>query len=103
MAQKKAIKSVQFNQDASIDIDVLSFEDALAALENITEELEKDDLPLDRALSIFERGIVLMRKCETHLNSAQGKVKELLKGENGEYVEKVLGTTLESFLSRDDD
>jgi len=75
----------------------LTFEDALAKLETVIEQLESDDLSLDKALACFEQGIQLMRKCDSHLKSAQGKLKELLKGENGEFVEKVLGITLESF------
>ena len=42
-----------------------------------------------------------MRSCDAHLKSAQGKLRELLKGENGEFVEKVLGITLESFIAGD--
>ncbi len=81
--------------------DTLSFEEALGALEDVITELEKDDLSLDRALTIFEQGIALMRQCDARLGSAQGKMKELLKGENGEFVEKVLGDSLESFLNRE--
>lgn len=80
----------------------ISFESALSSLEKVIAELEKDDLSLDRALTIFEQGIKLMRLCDSHLNNAQGKMKELLKGENGEFIEKVLGDTLESFLSRNE-
>jgi exodeoxyribonuclease VII small subunit len=80
----------------------LSFEDALLELEKTIEELERDDLTLEKALRFFERGIGLMRNCDSHLKSAQGKIQELLKGENGTFVEKVLGNTLESFLNRED-
>jgi exodeoxyribonuclease VII small subunit len=83
-------------------IETLTFEEALEALERVTDELEKEDLSLDRALTIFEQGIILMRKCDSHLKNAQGKIKELLEGENGEFVERVLGGTLESFLSREE-
>ena len=44
----------------------------------------------------------MVRRCDTQLKSAQGKLRELFKGENGEFVEKILGLTLESFLSGDD-
>lgn len=74
----------------------VTFEDALSELEKIIEQLERDDLTLDKALEYFERGITLVRKCDTHLKSAQGKIKELLKGDNGEFIEKVLGISLDS-------
>lgn len=79
----------------------LSFEDALAKLEKTIEQLESDDLTLDKSLQLFEEGIGLLRTCDTHLKKAKGKVTELLKGDNGEYVEKVLGETLESFITKD--
>jgi exodeoxyribonuclease VII small subunit len=78
-----------------------TFEEALTRLEEIIEQLEKPDLTLDRSLEFFEKGIVLIRTCDAHLKKAQGKVAELLKGENGEFAEKVLGITLESFIAKD--
>jgi exodeoxyribonuclease VII small subunit len=98
----KTVKNDPVLQEDASESDVLTFEDALAALEGVISELEKEGLSLDRALTIFEQGIILMRKCDSHLKNAQGKMKELLKGENGDFVEKLLGDTLESFLSRDE-
>lgn len=78
-----------------------SFEVALEELETIVLKLENDDLTLDNALTFFERGISLMRVCDRHLNHAKGKITELLQGEDGEYVEKVIGLSLESFLTEE--
>jgi exodeoxyribonuclease VII small subunit len=75
-----------------------AFEDALAGLEKIIGVLELENVTLDDALNNFEQGIRLIRICENHLNAARGRVMELVKGENGEIVERVLGKTLESFL-----
>jgi exodeoxyribonuclease VII small subunit len=69
----------------------MSFEEALKEMEGIIERLERDDLTLSDALAHFERGVTLMRICDTHLKSAEGKLKELTKGENGEFIEKLLG------------
>jgi exodeoxyribonuclease VII small subunit len=69
----------------------MSFEEALKEMEGIIERLERDDLTLSDALAHFERGVALMRICDAHLKSAEGKLKELTKGENGEFIEKVLG------------
>jgi exodeoxyribonuclease VII small subunit len=77
----------------------LAFEKALSELESTIEALEKPDLSLDASLDLFEKGVTLIRTCDTHLKKAQGRVQELLKGENGEFVEKIIGPTLESFLS----
>lgn len=82
--------------------DSLTFEEALARLEKTIEQLEAADLTLDKSLFLFEQGIGLIRTCDAHLKKAKGKVTELLKGENGEYVEKVLGATLESFIAQEE-
>ena len=79
------------------------FEDALKELEGIVELLERDDLTLADALAHFERGVTLMRVCDTHLKSAEGKLRELTKGENGEFIEKLLGAHLSPFEEEGDD
>lgn len=70
----------------------MTFEDALKEMEQIIGQLERDDLTLSSALENFERGVTLMRVCDMHLKSAEGKLKQLLKGESGEFVEKILGS-----------
>ena len=80
-----------------------TFEAAMEELEGIVDSLEQDELTLDDALAGFERGIALLRTCDTHLNDVRGKITELLKGENGEFTRKILGTSLESFLNEEND
>ncbi|MBD3314617.1 MAG: exodeoxyribonuclease VII small subunit [Chitinivibrionales bacterium] len=75
-----------------------TFEQALNELESVIEKLEGDELTLDEALSGFENGVKLIRTCDTHLKSAEGKLRELLKSEDGEFIEKVLGITLDSVV-----
>jgi exodeoxyribonuclease VII small subunit len=58
------------------------FEECLQRLEKIVDELEKGDLPLEKALSLFEEGISLSNTCRKELESAEGKVEILLK-QNG--------------------
>ena len=89
------------NTDASPGA-VLTFESSLDELEKTIEQLEDGDATLDTSLELFEKGITLIRICDTHLKKAQGKITELLKGENGEFVEKILGNSLESFVSKED-
>jgi exodeoxyribonuclease VII small subunit len=75
----------------------LSFEEALKEMEGIIGLLERDDLTLSDALAHFERGVTLMRVCDSHLKSAEGKLKELTKGENGEFIERLLGVKNDPF------
>jgi exodeoxyribonuclease VII small subunit len=60
-----------------------SFESSLASLERIVANLESGDLPLERAMELFEEGVALARRCQTQLGDAERKV-ELLLRERGE-------------------
>ena len=55
----------------------LSLEEALRELEQVVEQLEAGDLPLEQALKLFERGINLTRNCQRSLEEAEQKVKIL--------------------------
>ena len=54
-------------------------EESLKELEALVERLEAGDLPLEEALTQFERGIKLTRSCQTILKDAEQKVEILLK------------------------
>ena len=55
------------------------FEESLQRLETIVTELEKGDVPLDRALELFDEGMKLSGACRKELEEAEGKVEILLK------------------------
>lgn len=69
----------------------MSFETALKELEKIIAKLESPDLTLTSALEHFEKGVALMKTCDSQLKSAEGKLKGLLSGKDGEFIEKILG------------
>ncbi len=98
MSANKRKSSEGLPQGQPDSLNMPTFETAISELENIVHELERDDLTLENALVNFERGIYLMRACDTRLNQVRGRIIQLLKGENGEFVEKVLGPSLEAFL-----
>src|SRR5262245_44642284 len=60
-----------------------SFESSLASLERIVANLESGDLPLERAMELFEEGVALARRCQNQLGEAERKVEMLLR-ERGE-------------------
>ena len=60
-----------------------TFEGALAALEKIVRQLESGELPLERALELFENGLTLARRCQDQLASVERRVEVLLR-ERGE-------------------
>ena len=71
----------------------ISFETAIKELEKIIEKLESPDLTLTNALDYFEKGVGLMKVCDSHLKSAEGKLKELVGGKDGEFIEKILSAS----------
>jgi exodeoxyribonuclease VII small subunit len=65
------------------DIAAMSFEDALAELEQIVRRLEGGQVKLDEAILSYERGAQLKRHCESKLNEAQQRVERIVVGPNG--------------------
>jgi exodeoxyribonuclease VII small subunit len=62
------------------------FEDALAELEGIVQQLEKGELPLEESLAAFERGIALVRLLSQRLTEVEQRVEVLLKSEAGKVL-----------------
>jgi exodeoxyribonuclease VII small subunit len=65
------------------DIAAMSFEEALAELEQIVKRLEEGKGKLDEAISSYERGAQLKQHCEAKLNEAQGRVDKIVRGNDG--------------------
>lgn len=59
------------------------FEDALSELEEIVRSLESEELELDEALSLFERGVERLRVASRLLDDAEGRVEELIEEASG--------------------
>ncbi len=55
-----------------------SFEDALERLEEIVEELEGGEPPLEKAVALYEEGVGLFRFSREQLDAAQKRVEELV-------------------------
>ena len=58
-------------------VENLTYEEALAELETIVNSLEGEQNPLDNAMSLFERGQALVKRCSELLDGAALKVREL--------------------------
>ncbi len=65
----------------------MTFEAAMARLEEIVRSLESGNAPLDVSLGLFEEGVALVKLCNNRLDTAEQKVKLLVRGENGEMTE----------------
>jgi exodeoxyribonuclease VII small subunit len=65
------------------DIATLSFEQALAELEQIVAKLESGQAPLDESIEIYKRGSALKAHCEAKLNAARLQVEKITKSLDG--------------------
>ena len=58
-------------------VEHLTYEAALAELENIVAALENEQSSLDESMSLYERGQALLRRCTELLDQAELKVTQL--------------------------
>ena len=70
----------------------LSFEDALAQLEDIVGELETGQAKLDEAIEFYERGALLKRHCEDKLRQAQARIDRIVEAADGALETESLET-----------
>jgi len=63
-----------------------TFEASLEALEQIVQQLEGGDLPLEKSLELFEQGIRLSRECQERLSQAERRIEVLLRDNQGRPV-----------------
>ena len=61
----------------------MSFEEAMAELEQVLGQLERGDVALDDSIKLYERGAALKARCETKLKEAEEKVAAITLDGNG--------------------
>ena len=67
----------------------LTFEQAVARIDEIVKLLERGDAPLDKSLAMFEEGAKLIKVCGKMLDEAEQMVVRLQKGTDGEPEERM--------------
>ena len=68
---------------AKEDFSNMSFEDALAQLENIVRELESGRIKLDDAVNAYEKAMALKKLCSDKLAAATLKVEKIELNKDG--------------------
>ena len=63
----------------------MTFEERVARLEAIVAELEGDEVPLARALALFEEGVACLRDASTELAGAEARVQKLVERDDGTF------------------
>tara|TARA_B100000686_G_scaffold266922_1_gene281924 strand:- start:189 stop:443 length:255 start_codon:yes stop_codon:yes gene_type:complete len=66
------------------DLDKLTFEESLRALEEIVDELDSGSIDLDKAVKAYEKGTRLKLHCEKKLNEAKLRIEKIEVSKNNE-------------------
>ena len=64
-----------------------TFEQALEQLEQIVQDLESGDLPLEKAIKRFEEGIKLSKYCNAKLDESEKRITILMQNNSGNVSE----------------
>lgn len=83
MAAKKSPSPPAAENPAAALPATLTFENALAELEEITEKLEDGKESLEESMKLYEHGLALKEFCERKLKEAEGKWLMLKKQKDG--------------------
>lgn len=77
------------DKNAKPDLTKLSFEEALAKLEELVGKMEEGNLPLDQMIAYFEQGTRLTALCRGKLDKLEKKIEVLTRdnGAEGEWEE----------------
>lgn len=73
--------------DIPTDMAALSFEEALAELEQIVQKLESGRASLEDLIDLYTRGTALKSHCEAKLKAAQAKIDRIVVGPDGPGLE----------------
>jgi len=77
---------------AKNDLENKNFEVALEELEDVVEQLETGELPLEESLVAFEKGVGLVIYCNQKLTEAEKRVELLVKDKEGKVQFRMLDT-----------
>ena len=66
------------------EIEAMSFEQAMSALEQIVGQLESGRVDLEQSIGLYERGALLRQHCESKLRSAEMRVEQIVQSAEGE-------------------
>ncbi|ERI08029.1 exodeoxyribonuclease VII small subunit [Aneurinibacillus aneurinilyticus] len=62
------------------------FEEAMKQLEEVVQQLEAGDVPLEKAIALFQEGMALSKQCSEKLTDVEQKIEMLLEQEGEKIV-----------------
>lgn len=75
---------------SDVAVEAMSFEEAMAALEDVVGRLESGQVPLEESITLYEKGAALKAHCEAKLKSAEEKVAQITQGADGQVSAKAV-------------
>ena len=66
------------------DLGDMSFDQAIAELEKVVNQLERGDVALEESITLYERGAALRAHCQAKLQAAEEKVAKLTLDPDGQ-------------------
>lgn len=88
VAVTPAVKPARKKATAKATSDVITYETAVARLEEIVRKLEqsREGIGLEESMKLYEEGVALVRRCYRELEAAEQRVKVLQQTPEGEIV-----------------
>ena len=77
-----------------------TFETAMKQLEQIVQDLETGDMPLEKAIKKFEEGIQISKYCSEKLDESEKRITLLMRDSDGEKVSETPFTTENEFSEK---
>ena len=88
-------------------LDKMSFEDTIAKLENIVDQIESGQTPLEESLEQYEQGMTLISHCRDILKKCEDKIEkisnEAKRGEEKDFAQNQQESLDEDAISEDND
>ena len=73
----------------NLDVERLTFEEAMQELETIVSSLENGSIELEESIKQYTRGIKLKKHCEEKLKEANAKIEEITIDKQGNVKKKI--------------
>ena len=81
MAKREQAQVEAGEGDGARDVGELSYEEAVAALEEIIDRIESGEIGLEASIAAYERGLLLKKRCEAILEAAEQRIDHLRGGD----------------------
>jgi exodeoxyribonuclease VII small subunit len=81
----------------------MTFETAMKQLEQIVQELESGDMPLEKAIKKFEEGIKISKYCSEKLDESEKKITLLMRDSDGKDVSEIPFETEDGISEKNSD